>query len=52
MHVKIRVRYECYLFYLDALDSESALVVETIKEKEFASLHDWVVFLGDLVALR
>jgi hypothetical protein len=37
---------------LDALDGQTALLVEAIKEKKFASLHDWVVFLGDLVTLR
>ena len=41
-----------YLLYLDALDGQTAFLVEAIKEKKFASLHDWVVFLSDLVALR
>lgn len=41
-----------YLFNLDALDGQRALLVEAIEEIELPTLHDRMVLLGDLVALR
>ena len=41
-----------YLLNLDALDGQRALLVKAIEEVEVSTLHDGVLLLRDLVALR
>jgi hypothetical protein len=41
-----------YLFNLDALDGQRALLIKAIEEIELPTLHDWMLLLRNLVALR
>ena len=44
-------RLGCVLLHLNPLDSHSTLFILGIVKVEVAILHDWVVFLCDLVTL-
>ena len=41
-----------YLFNIDALDGQRALLIKAIEVVELPTLHDGMLLLRDLVALR